>query len=115
MLRFVQKVDMVVFNLCLKDGMNMDPFFYIKNNVVSDEKNLQMTAASAFKLFRAVGMIGIVATLLIVGIQFLYAKKGSKLEEVKSRLVIETVIGGLIFSFLFWLEQIFYIAGRLAG
>lgn len=110
MISVFEKIDSIYIGILLKTnskGMDMDPFHYIKDNNISDNKSLRATAVSAYSLLKTIGIIGIVLTITICGLQFAFAKSGNKLDEVKKKLAAELAIGVVIFGFV-WIAGIIF-------
>lgn len=71
------------------------------SNKLSSDANIRGTAASFYKLFEVIGIIGIVLSIMICGIAF-YRKDARKRQEAKSNLMIKFIIAIAIFGFA-WL------------
>ena len=111
MISVFEKIDSIYIGILLKTnskGMDMDPFHYIKDN-----KSLRATAVSAYSLLKTIGIIGIVLTITICGLQFAFAKSGNKLDEVKKKLAAELAIGVVIFGFVWIAGIIFSISKKV--
>lgn len=77
-----------------------DPFKILKNDNLSENSQLRDNAASAYKLFLIVGIIGLVITLISSGLRLAFSKDASKKSEVKSGLGNKTVAALILFSFV---------------
>ena len=116
MISIYKKIDSIYIGIFLKTNsnkINMDPFHYIKDNNISDNKSLRATAVSAYSLFKTIGIIGIVLTITICGFQFTIAKNGGKIDEVKKKLAVELAIGVVIFGFVWIAGMIFSISKKV--
>lgn len=77
-----------------------DPFKILKKDNISENSQLRNNAASAYKFFLVMGIIGLVVTLIISGLRLAFSKDASKKSEVKSGLGNKTVAALIFFSFV---------------
>ena len=77
--------------------MDKDPFSYFKWKI-SDNAALQGTVNSAYSLFMAIGVVGLLLTIILVGIKLMSSnpsKRAEALEEMKWKALIAVLIFGM--------------------
>lgn len=77
--------------------MNKDPFSYFRFEV-SDNAAVQGTVSSMYNLFMAIGVTGLLITILLIGMKLMSsnpAKRAEALEEMKWKALIAIVLFGM--------------------
>lgn len=93
-------------NLIGNNPKEIDPWVYLKDTSLSDDKILLDFASSAGELGILIGIMGIVFSILYMVIRILFTQNAAKKEEIKQEAIMKGVIGILIFSIPFWLGVI---------
>lgn len=85
--------------------MDKDPFSYFKFGQTTDA-NMRGTISSAYQLFMAIGAIGLLVSIIVIGITLATAppaKRAEALEEAKWKVIsgivlfaIATIIGWIL-------------------
>ena len=93
--------------------LNTQPFYYLQvGNEVATDANMRGTVASSYKLFLAIGVIGIVTTLIIGGLTIASAP-ASRRAEVLHEILGKMLIGIVLFSLPTIISFIMQIATAL--
>lgn len=77
--------------------MEKDPFKYFKFQV-SDNATLQGTVNSTYNLFMAIGVVGLLLTLILIGLKLMSSnpsKRAEALEEMKWKALIAIILFGM--------------------
>ena len=77
--------------------MDKDPFSYFRWEI-SDNAALHGTINSAYSLFMAIGVVGLLLTIILVGIKLMSSnpsKRAEALEEMKWKALIAVLIFGM--------------------
>lgn len=90
-------------DLIKNDPKVIDPWVYLKDTSLSNDKILLDFASSAGELGIRIGIMGIVFSILYMAIRIIFTQNAAKKEEIKQEAMIKGVIGILIFSIPFWL------------
>ena len=79
---------------------NTQPFHYLKlgaDGGISGNSNVRGTVASSYKLFMAIGVIGLMTTLIIVALKIASAPASQRAEAL-SELKTKAIIGIVLFA-----------------
>jgi hypothetical protein len=74
-----------------------DPFDFLKfsNSSISQNSDIRGTVGSAYKLFMAIGVIGILVSIVIFGLTIAFAKpqkRAEAIDEMKWKVLIAIVL-----------------------
>lgn len=98
--------------IILTINANTDPFSLLGSNKVSNDNNIRNTFASFFRFLMAIGIIGIIISIIISGIK-ISSKNSNTREEGKKLLQTKAIIAITIFSFVALMGMIFEIIVKL--
>lgn len=105
--------DDVMFRILMaKKTPDTNPFNYIKNNKVSGNTNIRETAASWYGLMKTLGIIGMVVSLIIIGIMFM-SKDARKRQEAKENLLVKGGIFVAICAFVWLIGSVASVISKL--
>lgn len=77
--------------------MGRDPFSYFTFEI-SNNPALRGTVSSAYSLFMAIGVVGLLLTIILVGIKLMSSNPGKRaeaLEEMKWKVIIAILLFGM--------------------
>ena len=80
--------------------VNTQPFHYLKlgaNGGISSNTNIKGTVASSYQLFLAIGVVGLLATIILAALK-LASSPAAKRAEVWEEMQVKVIIGIVLFS-----------------
>lgn len=86
------------------------PFEILEDRSISDSSAIVSTSASYYQLMIVAAAIGLVASLMVIGISLMMSKRADKRSEKKQELVYKIMLGIGIFAFVFVINVIYHIA-----
>lgn len=103
-MRHIGKTVMTMKNMAIIRFAGTDtstqPFHYLKlgaDGGISGNSNVRGTVASSYKLFMAIGVIGLMTTLIIVALKIASAPASQRAEAL-SELKAKAIIGIVLFA-----------------
>lgn len=100
-------------SILMDTDLDLDPYSYLKDNTIVENDTLKHTGFEIYQLLMVIGIIGMMLSLITCGIMLMLARKGSKLEESKHRIMGTVIIGFVIFAFPFFLGVVMKMANSL--
>lgn len=96
--------------------MNIDPFSYLEfgANSLSSDANMRGTVASAFQLLLALGIIGLMVTVIIAAIRIAFAPPAKRAEAL-SDIGTKVIVGICLFGATTIISTIYYIVTNFAA
>lgn len=83
---------------CVLSSKN--PFDILQDSYITKNDTFRDNAASAYQLLLVIGIIGLVTSLIMIGLKLSINKNSSKRSEEKSKLGFKIWLGILFFSFV---------------
>ena len=94
--------------------INKNPFSYIEDNTISDNKAMRNTAMSFYQLMIVFAVIGTMTSLTFAGYKLMFAKSGNDTSEAKKSILIKMLLQVMVFGFVGILGIIFEVTKSLA-
>lgn len=93
-----------------KDKKIASPFEILKDRSLSDNATVQATAASYYDLMIAAAVVGLVLSIMVIGIMLIWSRRAEARNERKQELAYKSILGIAIGGFLFLIRTIYKIA-----
>ena len=97
---FVYALSIFKNRVAILADVNTQPFHYLKlgaNGGITSNANIKGTAASSYQLFLAIGVVGLLVTIIVAALK-LASSPASKRAEVWEEMQVKVIIGIVLFS-----------------
>lgn len=86
------------------------PFEILEDRGISDSSAITETSTSYYHLMTVAAAVGLIASLMLIGIGLMMSKRADKRSERKQELIFKIVTSVGIFAFVYLINVLFSIA-----
>lgn len=104
--------DLVLKNY--KEAREISPWDILEDKSITDVSAMQNMSASYYRLMIALGAVGVLTSLMVIGIKVMWAKSSQSRRARKEELMFKVLIGIAIFSYLSLIGMLYGAVTKLA-
>lgn len=103
-----------VFHTAQKDIVKTSPWDILKDKNITEVTAMRQMSASYYRLMIALGAVGVLASLMVIGLKLMWAKNPQSRRDRKEELLFKVVSGIAIFSYVSLLGMLYKAVVKLA-